>query len=184
MKKIALFLIFGALLGVALCPPLDKDHIRLRVTSFYERMLYEKELDLFSEHLGWKESRNNWKVINSINCMGQFQFHPMTLKRLGYEHITPSAFRQDANIFPQELQKECLKLLIEINTRDLKRYQKYFDTTIKGIHITKAGLLAGMHLGGLGSVKAFLLSNGAVDKQDAYGTKISDYIKEFSVYKL
>jgi hypothetical protein len=41
-----------------------------------------------------------------------------------------------------------------------------------------------MHLGGLGAVKTYLLSNGEIDKDDSNGTKISHYIKEFSKYRI
>lgn len=183
MKKMMLFFVFLTCLGMALCPPLDKKVIEVKVIRFYEFLQYERELTLFAEHLGWKESRNNWQVINSINCMGAYQFHPKTLQRLGYD-IKPAEFRKDPSIFPKELQEECLRLLIKVNLMSLKKYEHYIGTTIKGIKITRSGLLAGMHLGGLGSVKVFLLTNGKADRQDMNGTSISDYIKEFSAYKI
>jgi hypothetical protein len=183
MKKIGLFLVFITLFGMALCPPVQKDIIKIKVIRFYEFLQYERELDLFAEHLGWKESRNNWEVINPINCMGAYQFHPKTLQRLGYD-INPREFKKDPSIFPKELQEECLRLLIKVNLMSLKKYEHYIGTTINGIKITRSGLLAGMHLGGLGSVKVFLLTNGKSDRHDINGTRISDYIKEFSTYKI
>ena len=66
----------------------------------------------------------------------------------------------------------------------LGSYNGFIGKDIKGVPITKGGLLAGMHLGGSGGVKIYLASNGTVDSKDMYGTKISDYIKEFSIYHL
>lgn len=45
-------------------------------------------------------------------------------------------------------------------------------------------MLAGCHLGGYGAVKAFIRSNGVIDRGDVNGTKISDYLQEFSIYEL
>lgn len=149
----------------------------------YELQKYEKELDLFAHHLGWVESRNNWKIVNSYGYMGTWQFGEHTLKRLGLE-IKPAHFRADSTLFPPELQYECLKLLIKVHTIELRRYESYIGHTIGGVYITRAGLLAGCHLGGVGGVREFLLSAGSIDRSDGYGTKISKYIQEFRLYDL
>lgn len=165
--------------------PTENQLAEIRQQLWEEFMLqeYNKELDLFAQQLGWRESRNRWTVVNKIGCIGEFQFHELTLKRLGF-NITANKFRADSSIFPPELQRKVLKLLISVNKIDLQPYESYLGTTIGTINITRAGLLAGMHLGGLGSVKLFLLSNGRINKADRNGTKVSDYIREFSIYNL
>ena len=145
---------------------------------------YEKQVDLFINHLGFKESSNDWTAMNSINCLGEWQFAYPTLIKLGYKYITPKKFKRNPSIFPRELQLTVLKQLIEINEYSLRPYDGYIGTTINGIKITKGGLLAGMHLGGLGAIKSFLLSEGYMNRKDRNGTSISDYIKEFSIYNL
>ncbi len=160
------------------------EYMKEKKMDDYLKQKREDELNRFIDHLGWKESNNRWHIVNSLDCMGAYQFHPNTLKRLGYGHITADLFRSDSSVFPPELQMKCIKALIKIHEMELKPYEKYFDSYVNEIYVTKSGLLAGMHLGGLGSVKLFLTTNGKVDKSDGNGTRISDYIKEFCLYNL
>lgn len=155
-----------------------------RLYGEYTRIKYEVEFNNFINMLGYKESRNNWMIVNSIGCLGEWQFSRSTLKQLGYGHITAKTFKNSPSIFPRQLQLEVLKNLIRYNSNKLKEYECFIGTVINGTIITKAGLLAGAHLGGVGSVKVYLNSIGRVDRQDKYGTKISDYIREFSMFNL
>lgn len=183
MKK---FLMITILASISLTSEnsLIPEDMREKKMDDFVKQKKDDELNKFIHHLGWKESRNRWHIINSVNCMGEYQFHPNTLKRLGYGHITADLFRADSSVFPPELQLKCMKSLIKIHEMELKPYENYFDSYVNEVYITKSGLLAGMHLGGLGSVKLFLTTNGKVDKSDGNGTKISDYIKEFCLYNL
>lgn len=187
MKKVITIICLMFLFRVCVAPVLNSFHqkdIIERATYEYHNWEYEQELELFIDHLGYKESGNDWTIINDINCFGEWQFAYGTLKHLGYGHITPEKFRMDPSIFPRELQIEVLKILIKINMISISTYNGFIGKTIKGVPITKGGLIAGMHLGGSQGVKMYLASNGAIDKDDAYGTKISDYIREFSIYRL
>jgi hypothetical protein len=145
---------------------------------------YGLEFECFINHLGMRESNNNWQVMNSDNYMGEWQFGYETLEKLGYGYITPRKFKENPYIFPRDLQKQVLRELIDMNIGLLVPYEKYIGTVIKGIKITRAGLLAGLHLGGIVSVRNFLTSHGMTDPKDLYGTKTSDYIREFGIYKL
>jgi len=161
--------------------------IHLKIESYMMAKLrfeYKHEFECFINHLGRKESNNNWKAINTSNYIGEWQFGYSTLKTLGYGYITPEKFRNDPSIFPRDLQKQALRQLMDINIALLVPYEKYIGTCIKGIKITMAGLLAGLHLGGIVSVRNFLTSHGVIDPADLYGTKISDYIREFGIYNL
>jgi hypothetical protein len=155
-----------------------------KLINNWKQEKYNVEFNRFIDYLGYKESRNDWTAINSINCFGEWQFSYPTLKHMGYGHITPDKFRINPLVFPRELQLKVLKEFIKANEIALFKYQGYFGTYINDILITKAGLLAAMHLGGLGSMHLFVTSNGIVDKQDMNGTKISDYIREFNSYNL
>lgn len=187
MKKLTIVILFLIFFKISSAPVLSYEiqiNSTERIINGYNEILYQDELNGFINHLGFKESQNNWKIINTYNCIGEWQFAPSTLKHMGYGHITAEKFRADSSIFPRELQLDILKTYMKINELSLYRYEKYIGTEINGIPITKAGLLAGMHLGGLGGIKYFLESDGRIDKGDAYGTKISDYIKEFAIYDL
>ena len=149
-----------------------------------EKINYYKQFDLFVAHLATKESNNRWQVINQIGCMGKWQISPGTLRQMGYGHITPQRFRLNPDIFPEELQHEILLALLKSNEMALKDYFFYCGQTIKGVEITKSGILAAAHLGGAGGVKRFLLTMGGVNRQDVNGTSIKDYLREFSCYGL
>ena len=159
------------------------DYLIAEYNRIQMEILYEKEFNLFASHLGFRESNNNWKIINPINCIGEYQFHYKTLERIGF-NVDPDEFKCNPDIFPPEMQYEALKALIKVNRFDLRHCESYVGSSINGIEITVSGLLAGTHLGGIRSVRIFLESGGVIDRQDMYGTKISDYIKEFSIYKL
>ncbi len=51
---------------------------------------------------------------------------------------------------------------------------------INGIRITESGILAAAHLGGAGSVKKYLRSEGNENFSDAFGSSIQYYMKKFS----
>jgi hypothetical protein len=141
------------------------------------------EFELFVSQMSLRESANDWKVINKSGHMGLFQFSKATLKRLGY-NITPERFRKNPAIFPAEIQYQAFCELLELNEIDLQPCFKYIGSTIAGIEVTKSGLLAGTHLGGLEAVKLFLITGGRIDREDCNGTKISDYVREFGRYKI
>jgi hypothetical protein len=63
-------------------------------------------------------------------------------------------------------------------------YEHFIGDTIKGVIITKSGMIAASHLGGAGSLQKFLNSNGIINKRDILGTSIYDYLKKFSSYDL
>jgi hypothetical protein len=186
-KKLSIIFLMFVFVGKVSAPNLsmfESVDLRNRMILEQSRLLYEKEFGAFIQHLGHKESNNNWKVMNSIGCMGEWQFAPATLKHLGYSTITPTKFKENPNIFPPELQQKVLRELIRVNMIGIKPYLKYIGQVINGITITKSGLMAGMHLGGLGGVRQFLTSNGAIDRGDMNGICISDYIREFAHYRI
>mgnify|MGYP000951599291 CR=1 FL=1 len=187
MKKI-ISLIFLLFFYKTLSAPLtsSENYVNLinNILIYYNKTIYEKQLDMFINYLGYRESGNNWKIVNNANCLGEWQFSELTLRYLGYKHITAEKFKSDSSIFPRKLQLEILKTYMEINEISLKPYEIYIGSEINGILITKSGLLAGAHLGGVGSVKLFIESNGNIDKEDSNGSKISTYLKEFSIYNL
>ena len=58
----------------------------------------------------------------------------------------------------------------------------YLGLIINDILITPSGLLAGAHLKGAGSVIEYLKSHGQNNSQDAFGTSIESYIRDFAGY--
>jgi len=151
-----------------------------------EIIIQNQELEFyrFINDLGYSESRNNWLCINQIGCFGEWQFAESTLKYLGFRKITLRKFKADPSIFPRELQIAALKALIRINLLYLRDYEHYIGHSIKGIEITKSGMIAASHLGGAGSLMKFLDTKGRINAKDLFGTSVSDYLKNFASYDL
>jgi len=130
----------------------------------------------FKQALSFKESQGRYNLVNTLGYMGKYQFGVGTLRTLG---ITDSA----AFMNSPHLQEKAFKALLAINKYVLKNeIEKYKGKTINGVKITESGLLAAAHLGGSGSVKKFLKSNGKRALKDGYGTSLKSYIKQFGGY--
>jgi hypothetical protein len=186
MKKIAVFVLLFTATLFCKAPPITKYQKDLKTHYYWlkqQELKRQKELDEFLFHLSLRESSHDWKVINKYGYMGLFQIGRPALKDLGIYHITPYKFANNPEIFPIDLQKKVVKRLLKRNQEILKYHWKYVGCNIGGVDITKSGILAAAHLAGAGNVIKFLESNGKQDFADGYGTKITDYLKEFSNYK-
>ena len=74
--------------------------------------------------------------------------------------------------------------LLKKNKWELREVIKeYRGKMIDGVRITESGILAAAHLGGAGSVRKFLESNGRKKCKDNYGTSVKSYMKEFGGYE-
>lgn len=130
----------------------------------------------FKEALAFKESRGNYKKINSFGYLGKYQFGASTLNRIRIYDI------QEFLNNP-ELQEEAFYTLCSLNKWILKRDIKWsVGKKINGIEITESGILAAAHLAGAGNVKKYLRSNGEYNAYDAFGTDVEQYMKRFSGY--
>ena len=138
---------------------------------------HEDELNRFLTDIGFRESGNRYDITNTWGYMGKYQFGKSTLKGLGF-NVTRKEFLNN----PQ-LQEEAMMALLNHNKEKLQQYIDIYDgETINGMYISESGILAAAHLGGQGSVKRYF-KNGKIFK-DAYGTKITSYMKQFSGYDI
>jgi hypothetical protein len=187
IKKAFLLILFLLVSVVCIAPVTD---FRLKLSEMRklsaEIIIQNQELEFyrFINDLGYRESRNNWLCINQIGCFGEWQFAESTLRYLGFRKITLRKFKADPSIFPRELQIGALKALIRVNLLYLKDYEHYIGRSIRGIVITKSGMIAASHLGGAGSLMKFLDTRGRINPKDLFGTSVSDYLKNFSSYDL
>lgn len=130
----------------------------------------------FKQSLSFKESQGKYHLVNTLGYMGKYQFGIGTLRTLG---ITDST----AFMNSPKLQEKAFKALLSINKYILKdEIQAFNGKVINDVKITESGLLAAAHLGGAGSVKKFLKSNGTRGIKDGYGTSLKSYIKQFGGY--
>jgi len=187
MRRAFLLIIFIFIYHISSAPLID---FRMRLTEFrsmseYVEMKYhDSEFSRFINNLGRRESGNNWLCINRIGCFGEWQFAESTLWYLGYRKVTLKKFKSDPAIFPREMQVKALKVLINVNLIYLIDYEHFIGDTIRGVVVTKSGMIAASHLGGAGSLKRFLNSNGRVNKRDVLGTSIYEYLRKFNDYDL
>ena len=131
----------------------------------------------YKEAIARKESEGKYRKINSLGYLGKYQFGMETLKTIG---VTDSLnFLNNP-----KLQEKAFVVLLSKNKYDLKAYINYFDgKIIDGVKITESGILAAAHLGGSGSVKRFLNSNGELKCKDEYGTSVKTYLKDFAGFE-
>ncbi|WP_293893883.1 peptidoglycan-binding protein LysM [Flavobacterium sp.] len=131
----------------------------------------------FKEAVAHKESQGKYRKINSLGYMGKYQFGKETLKSIGIKDSV--GFMNNP-----KLQEKAFVALLSKNKYDLKDYIHYYDGKIvDGVKITESGILAAAHLGGSGSVKRFLNSNGEKKCKDDYGTSVKTYMKDFGGFE-
>lgn len=131
----------------------------------------------FKEAIAHKESQGKYDKINTLGYMGKYQFGIETLKSIG---INDSV----GFINNPRLQEKAFVVLLSKNKYALKDYINYYEGKIvDGVKITESGILAAAHLGGSGSVKRFLNSNGEKKCKDDYGTSVKIYMKDFGGFE-
>ena len=131
----------------------------------------------FKEAVAYKESQGKYGKINTLGYMGKYQFGIETLKSIG---VTDSIrFMNNP-----KLQEKAFVALLSKNKFELQDYIQIFEGKIvDGVKITESGILAAAHLGGVGSVKRFLKTDGERAKKDAYGTSVKTYLRDFGGYE-
>ena len=130
----------------------------------------------FKQAIAIRESQGQYKLINTFGYMGKYQFGGAALRSIGIKD------KRDFLNNPR-LQEKAFKALLSINKAMLENeIEKYEGKIINGIKITESGILAAAHLGGAGSVKSYLRSNGKNKFKDGYGTSLKSYFKKFGGY--
>lgn len=144
--------------------------------TFYNLPYTGKTYIAFKEAVAVKESLGLYHLVNTYGYMGKYQFGKSTLQTLGVKNT--SEFLKNP-----VMQEKAFKALLARNKWELKKEISRFEgKVINGIKITESGILAAAHLGGAGSVKKFLHSNGKNAFTDGYGTSVKTYISKFAGY--
>ena len=144
----------------------------------YAHPLLGKSFVGFKEALAFKESRGNYRSVNTLGYLGKYQFGSETLKLIGIYNTVK--FLED----PELQEKAFIANTMRnkwILRRDIKRF---VGKRIDGVLVTESGILAAAHLAGPGSVKTYLRSYGAIGFTDAYGTTVRNYMRKFSGYDM
>lgn len=150
----------------------------------------------FFEALGMRESNNNYKIINSFGYVGKYQFGEEVLIDTGY-YIKNGAAKNDwkgewtgkdgirsldSLLNSPRVQNKIVKQLALMNWSAAKKngLHLYLNREVNGVHITKSGILAGMHLVGVKGVVDFI--KYGKNSKDGFGTGVKDYLKKFKNY--
>lgn len=158
-----------------------------------------KTLQQFLNELGLRESGGNYKAFNKYGYAGKYQMGEAALVDAGY-YSKPSR-RYNNDWTGEFVGKDGVRSLQDfLNTPRAQEnaqiifkkkqwgYLKavgahnYLGLIINDILMTPSGLLAGAHLKGAGSVIEYLKSHGHNNSQDAFGTSIESYIRDFAGY--
>ena len=134
----------------------------------------------FKNFLGFFESGSNYNKVNRFGYLGKYQFGRGTLKMYGVRNL--SEYRLNP-----ELQEKVFLMNVMRNKWILRREISWYSNRyLNGTYISESGIIAAAHLSGPGNVKKFLRShcNPDLDKRDANGTSISDYLNIFKDYDL
>jgi len=137
------------------------------------------ELEKFLDHMAERESDNTPHVVNRFGMMGKYQFHPNTVKVLGFR-VTRNQFLSNP-----ELQDSVMVAYLRSNNKELNTLiTKYENKKFKGVKVTRSGVLAAAHLAGSANVKLFFQNDDRNGRTDANGTSIREYMQTFSIYNL
>lgn len=146
------------------------------VNTHYYPVMLGKSFMGFKDALGFKESRNDYFVVNDYGYMGKYQFGKSTLKQIGIRN-------HDDFLNNPKLQESAVNVYLSRNKWVLRNdIQRYSGRYIGGVYITESGVLAAAHLAGPGNVKRFLRSGGEDVFSDGFGTTVKYYLRKFSGY--
>jgi hypothetical protein len=146
--------------------------------------------DDFFVALGRRESSLNYDAVNSLGYLGKYQFGKLALKDIGYYSAGHWTGRNGINSKSEFLanhgvQEQAIRADMQLQWLYLthKGVTHFVGHTIKGIHVTVSGMLAGAHLVGAGAEARFLRSAGAFLPHDANGVPVTTYMKLFAGYE-
>lgn len=147
-------------------------HSKKKVVDSIQKLGIDSNYKQYLLKLAKKESDFNPRVVNQYGYAGLYQFQKPALDSV---NISKKDYMNNVDI-----QHIAALKLADMNFKILRPYHNLIGTKIKGITITKFGLMGAAHLVGAGNVIKFLRSKGDFDKKDGNGTKCSTYLKYFS----
>ena len=148
----------------------------------------------FFKALGYKESGSNYSKVNKFGYLGKYQHGEEALIALGY-YTKDGTTRNDwrgkwtgkYGVFSKEdflnsplVQEIAAQELTASNWKIAKLYKldRFVGKKMHGVQITRAGILAAMHLKGPKSVNNFIFHG--INSTDALGTGVKKYMHLFS----
>ncbi len=119
-------------------------------------------------YLGYKESTDNYQIVNSLGYMGKYQFGIPALTEAGFyksggwngsNALKYGAVSQLDFLNNPLAQEVAIRAFTQKNYTYIKNYglDDYIGNTVGGVNITLSGMLAGAHLVGIGALKTLIL---------------------------
>ena len=153
----------------------------------------QKGYDEFLDSLGFRESTDNYALVNSYGYMGRYQMGGEALQEAGFKDADGNwtELANSYGIYSKEDFLNCpegqdyaIAAYHKVVCRYIRAYdlERYIGTTYCGVKVTRSGLLAGCHLVGIGSMKKALASGEP--SYDGYGTPASEYLELFGGYNV
>lgn len=154
---------------------LNKIHVPNRVV-LSEPTPVEKFMNRIAEI---ETGESGYQVENKYGMLGRYQFSSQTIRAVGLT-VTKQQF-----LLNKELQDTAMVRLMLLNEQQLSPYIKQYEgSTVKGVHITRASILAGAHFAGASGVKIFLTSTDSVGTVDGFGMSLARYMRYFNNFHL
>ena len=155
----------------------------------------------FLAALRMRESSGDYAAVNTLGYLGAYQFGEAALVDLGFviRDANPYDNHFDAGFTGKLGISSAADFLAAPGAQDaaagewmqlLWRYigavevDAVLGHVIGGIHLSASGLLAGAHLLGAGGLRDWVQSGGSLERSDAYGTSIGDYLDLFGGYEI
>jgi len=155
----------------------------------------------FLDALRMRESSGDYSAVNTLGYLGAYQFGEAALVDLGFviRDANPYDNHFDAGFSGKLGITSAADFLAAPGAQDtaaeewmqlLWRYigavevDAVLGHVIGGIHLTASGMLAGAHLLGAGGLRDWVRSDGSLERSDAYGTSITDYLEFFGGYEI
>lgn len=135
-------------------------------------------VELFMRKVAIIESGGKHTATNEFGMMGKYQFSPSTVRILGF-NVSRQEFLRNS-----QLQDTVMLAYMKANHRELETLiNRYNGKVVKGVKVTRAGILAGAHFAGSHSVKQYFNGSGS-NITDARGTTLVKYMTYFSNFQL
>lgn len=156
--------------------------------------------DTFFAAIRARESSGNYAAVNTFGYLGAYQFGEAALVDLGLAVRDANPFNNDysrgftgkfgigtkAEFLASETAQDQAAaewwtlLWNRIRFNDIEFYDQQ---TLNGVKLTKTGMIAASHLLGTGALIDFIESGGTDVGGDAFGTRITEYLKLFAGYE-
>lgn len=127
-------------------------------------------LGAFNAALSARESGGNYGVVNSEGYGGKYQFGDERLK--DYSNATGENITMQQFLANPALQERVQAW--HVGDID-KRLGSYVGTEVNGKPMTRDGIRAMAHLGGVGGARQFIESGGKYNPADSNGTTLANY---------